>query len=352
MPGRRTSEIARARFKASEGRRRCSSHSCRLQIPRSILSSSFVEATRRLSETLLPAAERQDEADREARKALAVAEAYHRQRPDDVKARNLLASSSFTVAMAAGFSGKLSDWQRTGALYNALLTDDPDKPENQRNAALVDKYLGTQYQMRGDSTQALHHFQRALTLDEKRLAHAPSERATQLDVAISLGNVAAILWKQNQGSPSAVALYERSLSLRQALADSDPQDVFARTRVAFVHMVLAELFLQRHTLPRALEHSRRALSIYQSVEGDRVNRYELANALWMIGAIKDQTNERAEACAAYERSFDYFKKVPVEDLAARGIHSIQDIASRAAQCGTKAAQDWLAREGRATSVRP
>ncbi len=87
---------------------------------------------------------------------------------------------------------KLSDWQRTGALYNALLTDDPNNPENQRNAALVDKYLGTQYELRGDMTQALQHYQRALELDEKRLAQAPSVRATQLDVAISLGSVAGI----------------------------------------------------------------------------------------------------------------------------------------------------------------
>ncbi len=40
-------------------------------------------------------------------------------------------------------------------------------------------------------TQALQHYQRALALDEKRLAQAPSVRATQLDVAISLGNVAS-----------------------------------------------------------------------------------------------------------------------------------------------------------------
>ena len=61
----------------------------------------YVEATRRLSEVLLPNAEQRDEAGREAQKALAVASAFHRQRPADVKARNLLASSSFTAAMAA-----------------------------------------------------------------------------------------------------------------------------------------------------------------------------------------------------------------------------------------------------------
>ena len=113
-----------------------------------------------------------------------MASAFHRQRPADVKARNLLASSSFTAAMAAPSSAQISAWQGTGGLYDALLADEPDNPDNQRNAALVDKYLGTQYQLRGDLTRALQHHQRALALDEKRLARAPSVRGTQLDVAI------------------------------------------------------------------------------------------------------------------------------------------------------------------------
>ena len=150
--------------------------------------------------------------------------------------------------MAAPFSDELSDWQRTGALYNGLLTDDPDNPENQRNAALVDKYLGTQYQLRGDFAQALRHYQRALALDEKRLAQTPSDRATQLDVAISLGNVAGIL--VSQGSPEAVALYQRSLSIRQALADSDPQDVASLEQSGVRPQGLAKLFPAAHAASR------------------------------------------------------------------------------------------------------
>ena len=318
--------------------------------PEAKVVEQYVDATRRLSGTVLAVADRQDEADREARKALAVAEAYHRQRPDDVKARNLLASSSFTVAMAAPFSLKLSDWQRAAALYDALLTDYPNDPENQRNAALVDKYLGTQHQLRGDLTQALRHYQRALSLDEERLAQAPAARATQLDVAISLGTVATILWAQR--NPEAVALLERSLGIRQALTDSDPQDVFARTRVAFVHHQLAQLYLQRRMLVRALEHSRLAVGIYESVEGTRADQYDFADALWTMGAIKDETKERAEACVAYGRSFTLFADLPVDDRARGKADPLGEIALLAARCGTKAAQEWLAREGPAPTVRP
>jgi non-specific serine/threonine protein kinase/serine/threonine-protein kinase len=310
----------------------------------------YVEATRRLSGTLDPTAEGREEAHREARKALAVAEEFHRSRPADIRARNLVASASFTVATWSPVSTQLSDWHRAAALYNALLADFPDDPENQRNAALVDKYLGAQYHVRGDRVQALHHYRRALDLDESRLARKPSDRSTQLDVAIDLSNVASSL--PGQGNPEAVALYERSLTIRQALADSDPKDVFARSRVAFIHTELAQLFFLRGELPRALEHGRRAVGIYESVGDDLLNRYSLAGALRTIGAIKEATAGRAEACVAYTRSFTLFEGLSLEMWGKSGFDLRRDVAARAARCGDKAAAEWLAGEGQTTSRQP
>ena len=139
----------------------------------------YVEATRRLGGTLVQSVDNQEEADREVRKALVVAEEFYRTRPTDIKARNLLASSSFEVAFASARPDRLSDWQRTAALYNGLLADYPDNPENQRNAALVDKYLGARYHLRDDFAQALRHYQRALHLDERRLARRPYSPVTR-----------------------------------------------------------------------------------------------------------------------------------------------------------------------------
>ena len=306
----------------------------------------YVEATRRLGGTLASRVETQQEADRETRKALAVAEEFYRSRPTDIKARNLLASSSFEVAFASARADRLSDWQRTATLYNGLLADYPDNPENQRNAALVDKYLGAQYYLRGDYAPALRHYQRALDLDESRLARKPSDRDTQLDVAIDLSNVAGMLEKQ--GNPESVSLYERSLSIREALADSDPKDVSARSKVAFIHKELAKLFFKRGELPRALEHGRRAISLYESVEDDRMNRYSLADAVGIVGVIRDTTGGRAEACAAYKRSFTLIDGFPVEDWGKTGVDLRHDAAERAAGCGHTLAAEWLARAGRTT----
>jgi non-specific serine/threonine protein kinase/serine/threonine-protein kinase len=309
----------------------------------------YVDATRRLGETLAQSHGMQEEADREARKALAVAEQYQRSRPAEITARNLVASSSFAVAMAAPTASSLPDWHKTATHYDALLADDPENPHNQRNAALVAKYLGAQYHIRGD-VQALHYYQRALALDENRLARAPSERDTQLDVAIDLSQMASLL--ASQGKPEAVALYLRSLTIRQALAESDPKDVSARSKVAFVHKELAKLFLKRHEVPRALEHGRQAIRLYESVEDDRANRYNLADALATVGAIKEAVQARAEACVAYKRSFALLESFHVDDWGKAGVDKRRDIAARAARCGHKDAAEWLAAEGRATSRQP
>ena len=158
----------------------------------------YVEATRRLSEVLLPNAEQRDEAGRQAQMALAVAQRVSdRQRPNDVKARNL--ARQFELHRRDGLyrpQRRSPSGKATGGLYNALLADDADNPENQRNAALVDKYLGAQYQARGDSTQALQHFQRALALDEK----APRSGAISAGHATGRGDLARQRGDQSLGS--------------------------------------------------------------------------------------------------------------------------------------------------------
>ena len=82
------------------------------------------------------------------------------------------------------------------------------------------------------STQALHTINVRWRSTRIALRAAPSDAchaARRGDLLSQRGQHSG----EAQGSPEAVALYQRSLTIRQALADSDPQDVFARSRVAF-----------------------------------------------------------------------------------------------------------------------
>ncbi len=228
---------------------------------------AFVEATRRLSDTLTLQKDGRKEAMHEAQRAVAVADAYYQRLPHDVHARSLLARSIFTVALVARWPEWLPHWKRAGELYEGLLAEQPDNPQNLRNVALVEKYLGAHWEMNGDFAQALHHFGRARTLDEKRLALRPDNRGAQIDVAIDLANEANIYWKQRD--PRAADMYERSLVIRQALAASDPKDVWAQTRVGYARGRLAHVYEQAGMRARALEHSRAAASIFAAHAGRR-----------------------------------------------------------------------------------
>ena len=280
----------------------------------------------------------------EARKAVAVADRHHRGRPSDVRARSLLASSTFTAAVAGDMAeSSLADWKKAGALYEALLAEQRDSREHLRNVAMVEKYFGTYYQYHADPVRALQHYERALALDEKRLSMDPTNRQTQGDVAIDLSNVADIHWRQ--GYPSAVDLFERSLTLRQSLADSDPKDELARSRVAYVHTVLARVYREMEQISRALEHGREAVRIFESIAlTNRATIFRLADVSKAIGKMEDDRGNKAVACAAYDRSFDLFTRLDDTDRSRINGNGdpLDEVAPPAAACGSKAAQAWLA----------
>jgi tetratricopeptide (TPR) repeat protein len=312
--------------------------------PATEVVEQFVEATRRLSESMQALAAEKDKALDQARKAVDVAEAYLKRVPADVKARNLVASASFTAALAANFAPESLDlWERSGALYAALLAERPDGRENLRNVALVHKYLGTYHQIHKDSEKALTHYERARVFDEQRLAQDPTSRSAQTDVAVALSNVADIRWRQ--GDREAAMLFERSLAMRQLLASSDPKDVVAQLRVAYVQANLARIYRDLKALPLALDHGRAALRIYESTGAEtRGDILGFASALSVVGDIERGMGKEDAACASYERSFTTYSRAPIRDrtMHGSGDDPLPAIAKSASACGVKAAQAWLA----------
>jgi tetratricopeptide (TPR) repeat protein len=115
--------------------------------------------------------------------------------------------------------------------------------------------------------------------------------------------VAVILDKSKPDE--AYAMYERSLALRRAVSDSDPNDVLARGRVGFVHMKLAWTALRTNRVAQALEHARSAVAVQESVMAktkDGTTAKELGDALFVLGRAEMATGNRSAACNAYRRS--------------------------------------------------
>jgi len=309
--------------------------------PSADVVDGFVEATRRLSETLTEMVGHRDEAIREAEKAVAIADGYYRLLPADVKARNLLASSSFTAAIAVGYPHWLAHWQRVSLLYDALLAEHPDDPQNLRNVALVEKYLGTHYDMTRDLPQALIHYTRARTIDEKRVSLAPSDRGAMGDVAVDLSNEASARWKGRD--MSAGELFEASLALRMRLAADDPKDEHAAARVAFVHGRLANFYEDAGEPARALEHAHAAMAFYHSRQLTLSYATDAAYTLATVARVEEGRGDHAAGCAAYKQSFEAFSRLPSAELESvnAGVDQMIEVARQAAACGVRAARDWL-----------
>ena len=103
---------------------------------------NFVDAIRFESEILGVIGSRTDEALAAARAAVTEASAAAASRPDDDDAQALVAAAEFAFAIAVGKPDSLPHWTRAGAVYETLLARRPNDASRQRNAALVEKYLG------------------------------------------------------------------------------------------------------------------------------------------------------------------------------------------------------------------
>jgi serine/threonine protein kinase/tetratricopeptide (TPR) repeat protein len=228
----------------------------------------------------------------------------------DVEARRLLGSALFNQAIGVNGAASLPLWTQAGEVFTALLAAQPDDSDSLRNVALVEKYIGNVYETREDWAAALAHHTRAQTLDQRRLDRSPENRTAQLDVALDLGNVARARW--HTGDPiQAAAGYERSLAMRQQLADSDPKDVYAQARVAFVHDKLALLYGELGRVPEQLTHAREAVRLQEPLASlDMDNRWLLAGYFDGLGAAQRRTGDSRAACQTWRRALTLLAEHP------------------------------------------
>jgi serine/threonine protein kinase/tetratricopeptide (TPR) repeat protein len=168
--------------------------------------SSYLDSMRFLSETLgLMGEPHRGEAIAEAREAIEAAERFAADHPSLDQAHAFVASANFTHAIRVPWPASQPYWTKAGAEYEALLAASPDNPVWQRNAALVEKYVGANFE--GDQPDvAFPHYQRALDLDRRRLEHAPTNRQVQFDLGVDLSNLAYVQWRRGDLT-SAISLF-------------------------------------------------------------------------------------------------------------------------------------------------
>jgi hypothetical protein len=252
--------------------------------------------------------------------ALRRAEQLATRHPGQARARELHAHALFETALGtADPRASVAVWRQAGALYEGLLAERPTDLNRLRNVALVEKYLGARLQHLSDGPGSAQHYQRALDLDERRLALAPDDRQAQLDTAVDLANV-ALGFEFRQDYARAVALRTRSTEMRRTLARADPQDVLVRGRLGRSLAALARVEARAGRLGPALEHAHEGVAIARSVAAaapDAGNRIDLADALEALALVEGRGRRREASCRAFREAVGLYVQAAAVETSQR-----------------------------------
>jgi serine/threonine protein kinase len=224
----------------------------------------------------------------------------------------MLAAATYSLAgMVTPLEAKLPHWEKTARLYEALLAEQPGDRERQRNVALVGRNYGGLLNTLKRPDEARVLFERALALDQKRLLAAPDDRMAQLDTSFEYSQLAGLLTDRGDHA-GALALQQKSLALREALAGSDPEDVLMRGRLAYTRMTVARLQVKTGDARAALVNARLAVAglEVQGTAGRAQDTESLGDALDALGEVEWALGDRAAACRHFTRAVSVLETVP------------------------------------------
>jgi tetratricopeptide (TPR) repeat protein len=275
-----------------------------------------------------------------ARDAQLSAEAAITRDPHDAEARRMLGSAYFWRATLApdgtGPEESIALWMKARDVFEALLADEPENPERQRNVALVAKYLGEQYRRAGDLDSALAQHRRAQEIDQQRVARDAGNRQAQLDLALDWSSLGG-LYRERGQLPEAALTLEQSLAVRTQLAASDPNDDYTRGRLAHAHLILGAVYADVGRLADGLEHLREAVRLNESRPRDDIQRrLELADSLRYLAQIEHRAGKETPACTHYAEAARLLlppSSSMAPDSLARQKAIEQTIADGLASCG-------------------
>ena len=239
------------------------------------------------------------------------ARALQKRYPEHEAVTEALAQTYFFAALTAASGERLPLWTEANVSYRALVARAPDNAIRLRNLALTEKYIGTVHHTAKRLDLARPYYERALELDRQVQRLRPENRQTTIDVAIDLGNLAAL---HREAVPprlvEAAELYRESLVLRERVAAQDPADVFTRQGLGFVLTQLSQLSRNLGDVDAAATYGQRSVDTHESLpRGEHLARRGYA---WLALGQADGAGGRSiEACAALRRAEGYFLKASV-----------------------------------------
>ena len=213
----------------------------------------------------------------------------------------------------------------------------------------------------GDTTGALDHRKKALSVMETVAAIAPDDVATirQLGVAYSkLGNQLGNPNYPNVGDPSgALVELERAAAVFEKALPAHPTNAVFRRNLAIAHSNIADVLTALKRPADALAHQRQALSSFESqAAADPANfaaRNDVAISLSKIAEMLDASGQTTAAVREFERALAIHVQMAAADPANDNLKlelasDYNRLATTQAKLGARA--DALANHTRAVAM--
>jgi tetratricopeptide (TPR) repeat protein len=242
------------------------------------------------------------------KETLALARDLEKQYPGNEDAKILRAYALFDMADLTRDSQSLGYRLEALPIFEELLKAKPSDPTRQRNAALIQKYIAG-YWLNADPAQALPYLQRAMDLDEARLANDPGRPGAQLDLSIDYSQFGEY-YEAKHDLPSAILYQRKTLAIRRDLAASDPKDVWKQDRLAYALTSTANLLIETHDYRAALANLDESRRITEHLEmTDRERTISYARTLTSTGDANRALGNEQAACEQYSKARDIYRKL-------------------------------------------
>ena len=182
-------------------------------------------------------------------------------------------------------------------MSSGLLAIDSTNAEWRMGLATDYFWVGNISYLSGDFQRALEHFELNRAHVKRLHDAAPGERLYQLELSYAHGNVGSAL--ESLGRREAIEEFERSLEMKQLLAESEPDNLQYQATLATAYNKLAVAEQKWGDLGAAGEHFRAELAVrrrvYELSPADRNAQWSLALAHSYLGELLAATGDEAGA---------------------------------------------------------
>jgi tetratricopeptide (TPR) repeat protein len=259
-----------------------------------------------------------------ARQALAIFHSIAAADPTSPKALQSVAISHIKLGDVLGHPdfpnvgdgrGALAEYQASLGLWQQVLAR-PDEagqgpssaPSETRATArrylgLIHERIGQMLKGQGRIEEALASFQQSLAIREALAADQPTNATARRDVAIGQEKIADVLMVQADYA-GALAQYRKSLRAFEALATSDVKNANASRSLTIALDKVGDALIETGQLAEAFTMYRRSLAIRESLSAADPNNHEIrrdrAASYTRLGDASLRSGERAGVIASAE----------------------------------------------------